>query len=99
MCPQTEPGPARQHVYSRFAHPGALGSLTRSSAGLWSVDVTDAPDPPTPAVEEREAGSVHPRVRGEHNLTAADTGSHYDQWWDPTVEDQATDRAHRLGRL
>ena len=31
------------------------------------------------------------------NLTAADTVIHYDPWWNPAVEDQATDRAHRIG--
>lgn len=32
------------------------------------------------------------------NLTAADTVIHYDPWWNPYVEDQATDRAHRIGQ-
>ena len=32
------------------------------------------------------------------NLTAADTVIHYDPWWNPAVENQATDRAHRLGQ-
>lgn len=32
------------------------------------------------------------------NLTAADTVIHYDLWWNPAVEDQATDRAHRIGQ-
>ena len=32
------------------------------------------------------------------NLTAADTVVHYDPWWNPAVEDQATDRAHRIGQ-
>ena len=32
------------------------------------------------------------------NLTAADTVIHYDPWWNPAVEDQASDRAHRLGQ-
>jgi superfamily II DNA or RNA helicase len=32
------------------------------------------------------------------NLTAADTVIHYDSWWNPAVEDQATDRAHRIGQ-
>ena len=31
-------------------------------------------------------------------LTAADTVIHYDPWWNPAVEDQATDRAHRIGQ-
>ncbi|WP_372613803.1 DEAD/DEAH box helicase, partial [Halomonas sp.] len=32
------------------------------------------------------------------NLTAADTVIHYDPWWNPAVEAQATGRAHRLGQ-
>ena len=32
------------------------------------------------------------------NLTAADVVIHYDPWWNPAVEDQATDRAHRMGQ-
>ena len=31
-------------------------------------------------------------------LTRADTVIHYDPWWNPAVEDQATDRAHRIGQ-
>ena len=32
------------------------------------------------------------------NLTGADMVMHYDPWWNPAVEDQATDRAHRIGQ-
>jgi len=32
------------------------------------------------------------------NLTAADTVIHYDPWWNPAVENQASDRAHRIGQ-
>jgi superfamily II DNA or RNA helicase len=32
------------------------------------------------------------------NLTAADTIIHYDPWWNPAAESQATDRAHRIGQ-
>ena len=32
------------------------------------------------------------------NLTAADTVIHYDPWWNPAVEAQATDRTHRIGQ-
>lgn len=32
------------------------------------------------------------------NLTGADYVIHYDPWWNPAVEDQATDRAHRIGQ-
>ena len=32
------------------------------------------------------------------NLTGADTVVHFDPWWNPAAEDQATDRAHRIGQ-
>ena len=32
------------------------------------------------------------------NLAAADVVIHLDPWWNPAVEDQATDRAHRIGQ-
>jgi SNF2 family DNA or RNA helicase len=32
------------------------------------------------------------------NLTNADSVIHYDPWWNPAVERQATDRAHRIGQ-
>jgi hypothetical protein len=44
----------RDSMHLRIADSGAFGSLTRSSAGLWSVDVTSAPDPTTPGDEECE---------------------------------------------
>ena len=32
------------------------------------------------------------------NLTAADVVIHFDPWWNPAAEAQATDRAHRIGQ-
>ncbi len=32
------------------------------------------------------------------NLTRADTVIHYDPWWNPAAQAQATDRAHRIGQ-
>ena len=32
------------------------------------------------------------------NLTGADTVVHFDPWWNPAAEEQATDRAHRIGQ-
>lgn len=32
------------------------------------------------------------------NLTSADVVIHFDPWWNPAIEDQATDRAHRFGQ-
>ena len=62
--------------------------------------------------EERRRQSVAAFQRGEGdaflislkaggqglNLTAADYVVHLDPWWNPAVEDQATDRAHRIGQ-
>jgi SNF2 family DNA or RNA helicase len=33
------------------------------------------------------------------NLTAANHVFHYDRWWNPAVENQATDRAYRIGQM
>ena len=33
------------------------------------------------------------------NLTAADIVIHYDPWWNLAVQNQATDRAHRIGQV
>jgi SNF2 family DNA or RNA helicase len=33
------------------------------------------------------------------NLTAANHVFHYDRWWNPAVEDQASDRAYRIGQI
>jgi len=32
------------------------------------------------------------------NLTAANHVFHFDRWWNPAVENQATDRSHRIGQ-
>ena len=32
------------------------------------------------------------------NLTSADTVIHYDPWWNPAAQAQATDRAYRIGQ-
>lgn len=67
-------------------------------------------DGSTPAQERLEL--VHAFNRGENNvflislkaggtglnLTGADIVIHYDLWWNPAVEDQASDRAHRIGQ-
>jgi SNF2 family DNA or RNA helicase len=56
------------------------------------------------AVEEFQAGSgdlflLSLKTGGVGlNLTAADYVIHLDPWWNPAVEDQASDRAHRLGQ-
>jgi SNF2 family DNA or RNA helicase len=52
----------------------------------------EAPDGPPVLVLSLRAGGVG------LNLTRANHVLHYDRWWNPAVEDQATDRAHRIGQ-
>ena len=51
----------------------------------------DADAPPILLVSLRAGGTGLTLHRATHVL-------HYDQWWNPAVEDQATDRAHRIGQ-
>jgi SNF2 family DNA or RNA helicase len=53
---------------------------------------TAAPDAPPLFLLSLKAGGVG------LNLTGADTVVHFDPWWNPAAEAQATDRAHRLGQ-
>ena len=48
------------------------------------------------AIEEREDRRP-PKIRSRL-LTEADTVIHYDPWWNPAVQAQATDRAYRIGQ-
>ena len=52
---------------------------------------TDEPAPPALVASLRAGGTGM-------NLTAATQVIHYDRWWNPAVEDQASDRAHRIGQ-
>lgn len=48
---------------------------------------------------EREVFLISLKAGGTGlNLTGADMVIHYDPWWNPAVEDQATDRAYRIGQ-
>ncbi|HWM04792.1 MAG TPA: DEAD/DEAH box helicase [Actinophytocola sp.] len=51
----------------------------------------DSADPPVFLLSLKAAGTGL-------NLTRADHVVHYDRWWNPAVEAQATDRAHRIGQ-
>ena len=67
-------------------------------------------DGSTPVTKRQEAVEAFQRGEGELflislkaggtglNLTGADYVLHLDPWWNPAVEDQATDRAHRIGQ-
>jgi len=56
------------------------------------VDRFQAPDGPPVFLISLKAGGTG------LNLTAADYVFHLDPWWNPAVEDQAVDRAHRIGQ-
>lgn len=56
------------------------------------VEEFQAPDGPEVMVLSLKAGGTG------LNLTAANHVIHYDRWWNPAVENQATDRAYRLGQ-
>jgi non-specific serine/threonine protein kinase len=56
------------------------------------VDSFQEPDGPPFAVLSIKAGGTG------LNLTAASHVIHFDRWWNPAVENQATDRAYRIGQ-
>ena len=80
-----EPHLARAHV--RF---GRLDGATRNRARVVS-EFQDAAGPPVLLVSLTAGGLGL-------NLTAADHVFILDPWWNPAVEDQAADRAHRIGQ-
>ena len=73
-------------VPSLFLH-GKVGAKRRTEM----VDSFQAGDVPV-LLLSLKAGGVG------LNLTRATHVVHYDRWWNPAVEDQATDRAHRIGQ-
>jgi SNF2 family DNA or RNA helicase len=71
-----------------FLH-GGLNTDKRD--GMVDAFQNDADSPPVLILSLRAAGFGL-------NLTRASHVVHYDRWWNPAVEDQATDRAHRIGQ-
>jgi superfamily II DNA or RNA helicase len=67
-----------------------LDGSTRDRAAV--VDRFQSPDGPPVFLVSLKAGGTG------LNLTAADYVFHLDPWWNPAVEDQAVDRAHRIGQ-
>jgi superfamily II DNA or RNA helicase len=91
-------------LFSQFTSMLDLMKPALDAAGLPYVELRgDTADRAAP-VRRFEAGevplfliSLKAGGRGL-NLTSADTVIHYDPWWNPAVEDQASDRAHRIGQ-
>ncbi len=91
-------------VFSQFTSMLALIEAELEKARIGYVQLTgDTQDRQTP-VDRFQRGDVplfliSLKAGGVGlNLTAADTVIHYDPWWNPAVENQATDRAHRIGQ-
>ena len=91
-------------LFSQFTEMLALIQARLEEEGIEYVKLTgETKDRATP-VKKFQAGDVplfliSLKAGGVGlNLTAADTVIHYDPWWNPAVEDQATDRAHRIGQ-
>lgn len=104
MLPELIEGGRRILLFSQFTGMLDLIAAALDDAGIPYVVLTgDTTDRRTP-VTRFQLGEVplfliSLRAGGVGlNLTAADTVIHYDPWWNPAVENQATDRAHRLGQ-
>jgi superfamily II DNA or RNA helicase len=100
-------GGHRALVFSQFTSQLALAREALDAAGIRTLQL----DGSTPAATRQErvdafqAGEadaflISLKAGGTGlNLTAADYVVHLDPWWNPAVEDQATDRAHRIGQV
>ena len=83
----------RQHVSEQFGFdaPFLHGGVTRTRRDSMVDEFQDGSGPPLLLISLKAGGTGL-------NLTAASQVIHYDRWWNPAVEDQATDRAWRLGQ-
>ena len=91
-------------LFSQFAEMLTLLERELVGTGIDYVKLTGRTKRRDEAVEHFQGGKVplfliSLKAGGTGlNLTAADTVIHYDPWWNPAVERQATDRAHRIGQ-
>lgn len=79
---------AEHDVRAPFYH----GGLSTAARDKLIADFQRPDGPPVLILSLRAAGYGL-------NLTAASQVIHFDRWWNPAVESQATDRAHRIGQL
>ena len=86
-------GPLSDHLAEVFGRPGLVlhgGTPVKQRAKM--VKAFEADDGPPFFVLSLKAGGTG------LNLTAASHVVHFDRWWNPAVENQATDRAYRIGQ-
>ncbi|MGB0114668.1 MAG: DEAD/DEAH box helicase [Ilumatobacteraceae bacterium] len=82
-----------RHVNEQFhfTAPFLHGGVSRTGRDRMVDAFQDGSGPPLLLVSLKAGGTGL-------NLTAASQVIHYDRWWNPAVEDQATDRAWRIGQ-
>lgn len=104
MLPEMIDEGRRVLLFSQFTSMLAIIGEALTSVGIPYVRLTgDTKDRATP-VQQFSDGEVPVflislKAGGVGlNLTAADVVIHYDPWWNPAAERQATDRAHRIGQ-
>lgn len=104
MLRQLLPEGRRVLVFSQFTSMLAIIEREVTAMGIAYVKLTGETRDRERPVRAFQAGEVplfliSLKAGGTGlNLTAADTVIHYDPWWNPAVERQATDRAHRIGQ-
>jgi SNF2 domain-containing protein/helicase-like protein/SNF2 helicase protein len=83
----------QRHLLERFALPTPFlhGGVARKGRDRMVDEFQTRSSSPLLLVSLRAGGTGL-------NLTAASRVVHYDRWWNPAVEDQATDRAWRIGQ-
>jgi superfamily II DNA or RNA helicase len=91
-------------IFSQFTEMLKLLEKELQQAGITFVKLTgETQDRETP-IQQFQAGKapvflISLKAGGSGlNLTTADTVIHYDPWWNPAAEAQASDRAHRIGQ-
>jgi superfamily II DNA or RNA helicase len=91
-------------IFSQFAQMLALIEKALDKAKIPYLTLTGATKDRGALCDDFQAGKapvflISLRAGGTGlNLTAADTVIHYDPWWNPALESQATDRAYRIGQ-
>lgn len=91
-------------LFSQFTSMLALIEFELEKRGIrYSLLTGDTRDRRTPVQQFQNGDSdvflISLKAGGTGlNLTAADTVIHYDPWWNPASENQATDRAYRIGQ-
>jgi hypothetical protein len=104
MLPELVEEGRRILLFSQFTSMLSLIESAVQALGISSIKLTGESRDRGTLVERFQSGEVplfliSLKAGGTGlNLTAADTVIHYDPWWNPAVEAQATDRAHRIGQ-